>query len=642
MQTGKNLNIWLAMSMFLLGMVSTTPAEIIYVDADANGINDGSSWANDYNYLQDVPAAAGPPVQWQKTFGGSSNDKGYSVQQTADGGYIIAGYTSSFGAGYRDVYLIKTDPNGNSQWQKTFGGSASDEAYSVQQTADGGYIIAGETRSFGAGGLDVYLIKTDPNGNSQWQKTFGGANTDVGLSVQQTSDGGYIIAGTTSSFGAGLFFFDVYLIKTDQNGNLQWEKTFGGSDWEEGYSVQQTADGGYIIAGGTESFGEPVGDVYLVKTDPNGNMQWQKTLGGSSFDRSRSVQQAADGGYIIAGVTESFGAGRRDVYLIKTDPNGNSQWEKTFGGNDWDWGNSVQQTSDGGYIITGETYSFGAGQNDVYLIKTDPNGDSQWEKTFGGISFETGRSVQQTVDGGYIIAGETYSFGGGMRDVYLIKLGPLNTTPVACIVDGNRIVEAEGSFGARVTLDGSCSSDSDSAPGTNDDIVSFDWYKVDACDPNFEDFLASGEIIDCNLPLGEHIIVLEVIDKAGAFDTNEVTIIVQDTTPPEFTLPVIPTTLWPANHKMVLITLSWTASDICDASPEVSLVGITMNEDDEAKGDGNTAGDIQIGDDGSIRLRAERSGTGSGRIYTITYQAVDDSGNVAVASATVTVPHDQR
>jgi len=206
----------------------------------------------------------------------------------------------------------------------------------------------------------------------------------------------------------------------------------------------------------------------------------------------------------------------------------------------------------------------------------------------------------------------------------------------------DRTVEAQGAWGARVTLDGSCSSDSDSTPGTNDDIAHFDWHKVDACDPNFEDFIGSGEIIDCNLPFGEHIIVLEVTDKAGAFDTNEVTIIVQDTTLPDFALSVTPTTLWPANHKMVLITPSWTASDICDDSPDVSLVSITMNEDDEATGDGHTTLNIQIGDDGSIYLRAERSGTGSGRIYTITYQAVDYSGNAAVARATVTVPHDQR
>jgi len=217
-----------------------------------------------------------------------------------------------------------------------------------------------------------------------------------------------------------------------------------------------------------------------------------------------------------------------------------------------------------------------------------------------------------------------------------------NHIPVACIVDGNQVVEAEAPWGARVTLDGSCSNDGDSTPGTNDDIVYFDWYKVDACDPNFEDYLGSDETIDCNLPFGEHIIVLEVTDKAGVFDTNEVTIIVQDTTPPDFTLSVTPTTLWPANHKMVLITPSWTVSDICDDSPIVSLMSITMNESDEAAGDGHTTDDIKIDDDGSIYLRAKRSGTGSGRIYTITYQAVDDSENVAVASATVTVPHDQR
>ena len=217
-----------------------------------------------------------------------------------------------------------------------------------------------------------------------------------------------------------------------------------------------------------------------------------------------------------------------------------------------------------------------------------------------------------------------------------------NTAPVACIVDGNQTVEAESFWGATVTLDGSCSSDSDSAPGTNDDIVSFDWYKLDPCAPNAEDLLGTGQIIDCNLPLGEHIIILEVTDKAGEFDTDQVTIIVQDTTPPEFTLSVTPSILWPLSHKMVLITPTWTVSDNCDDSPQVSLISITINEVNDVKGTGRTKDDIQIGDDGSIYLRAERSGTGTGRVHTITYQAADDSGNVTVRSATVTVPHDQR
>ena len=195
---------------------------------------------------------------------------GQSVQQTSDGEYIIAGNTYSYGAGDYDVYLIKTDPNGDSQWQKTFGGSDSDHGYSVQQTTDGGYIIAGFTYSYGAGDYDVYLIKTDPNGNSQWQRTFGGPNYEDGYSVQQTSDGGYIIAGSTDSYGAE--YTNIYLIKTDPNGDSEWQKTFGGNLGESGYSVQQTSDGGYIIAGLTDSYGAGNWDVYLIKLCPDGTL----------------------------------------------------------------------------------------------------------------------------------------------------------------------------------------------------------------------------------------------------------------------------------------------------------------------------------------------------------------------------------
>jgi len=309
-------------------------------------------------------------IAFAKTFGGSFDDLASSVQQTSDGGYIVAGYTRSFGAGYLDVFLLKTDASGNLQWAKTFGGSSGDSASSVQQTSDGGYIVAGYTRSFGAGG-DVFLLKTDASGNLQWAKTFGGSDYDWAYSVQQTSDGGYIVAGYTLSFGAG--YDDVFLLKTDASGNLQWAKTFGGSDYDWAYSVQQTSDGGYIVAGYTLSFGAG-GDVFLLKTDASGNLQWAKTFGGSSYDYAWSVQQTSDGGYIVAGYTGSFGAGGPDVFLLKTDASGNLQWAKTFGGSDYDWAFSVQQTSDGGYIVAGYTYSFGAGGN-VFLLKTDANGN---------------------------------------------------------------------------------------------------------------------------------------------------------------------------------------------------------------------------------------------------------------------------
>jgi hypothetical protein len=291
---------------------------------------------------------------WTKTYGGSSNDQGQSVQQTTDGGYIIAGSTWSYGNGWSDIWLIKTDSNGDTTWTKTFGGSMVDEGRSVQQTTDGGYIITGSTASFGNGERDVWLIKTDSNGDTTWTKTFGGSSDDEGHSVQQTTDGGYIITGYTES---GLS--DVWLIKTDSNGDTTWTKTFGGSSDDWGHSVQQTTDGGYVITGYKGSSNGP--DIWLIKTDSEGSEEWNQTFGGSNSDRGYSVQQTTDGGYIITGSTSSFGNGDYDVWLIKTDSQGNEQWNQTFGGSNSDRGYSVQQTTDGGYIITGSTSSFGNG-----------------------------------------------------------------------------------------------------------------------------------------------------------------------------------------------------------------------------------------------------------------------------------------
>jgi len=369
-------------------------------------------------------------VKFMKTFGGRKGDVGNSVLQTKDGGFIIAGRTKSFGNGGYDGWLIKVDLNGNEEWEKTFGGNKDDRCNSIQQTMDGGFVIIGFTESIGSGGKDVWLVKTDLNGNEEWTKTFGGSSDDIGSSVQPTTDG-FIIIGNTESFGSGKS--DVWLIKTDSDGNEVWNKTFGGIKEDRGESVQNITDG-FIIAGRTKSFGNGGYDVWLIKTDSNGKEEFNKTFGGTEDDFGKSIQNITDG-FIIAGRTKSFGDNDQNVWLIKTDFDGNEVWNKTFGENIDNIGNSVQQTTDGGYIITGFTKIYKSGVDfpifNVLLIKTDSDGDEVWNTTFGGIYIESGQSVKQTLDGGYIIIGDTWTFGKGFSDVWLIKTDSEgNTVPI--------------------------------------------------------------------------------------------------------------------------------------------------------------------------------------------------------------------
>jgi hypothetical protein len=370
---------------------------------------------------------------WNKTFGGSNIDVGHCVQQTDDQGYIITGYTRSYGASGRNIWLIKTDIAGDEEWNNTFGGSEDEEGKSVQQASDGGFIITGYTKSSTAGGEDVWFIKTDNVGNQEWTKSFGGSNDDGGTSVLQASDGGYTIAGYTSSYGTGSV--DVWLIKMNQTGNEEWNKTFGGYSSDGAWSAQQTSDGGYIITGWTYSHGGGyLGNVWLIKADNAGNEEWNQAFGGTDVDRGYSVRQTSDGGYIIAGYTSSFGAGLDDVLLIKTNASGNMEWQKTFGGSGRDYGYAVKQTNDGGYVITGYTRSYGAGGDDVWLIKTDDEGGEIFNNTFGGTASDVGYGVQQTSDGAYIITGHTLSYGAGVHDVWLIKTA-YNTTAFSLSLD---------------------------------------------------------------------------------------------------------------------------------------------------------------------------------------------------------------
>jgi hypothetical protein len=349
-------------------------------------------------------------VVWEKISEGN-NDYGYYVQQTSDGGYIVTGDKHSPGGG---CWLIKTDAEGNELWSKTFGEIDCDAGYCVQQTSDGGYIIVGATElsgsEFSAGnkvavGEEICLIKTDADGNETWLKTFGGDKWEVGYYVQQTSGGGYIIVGDTYSYGAG--DWDIWLIKTDADGNELWNKTFGGEEFDVGYCVQKTSDGGYILVGATVSYGANLSDIWLIKTDADGNELWNNTFDRTELDSGNCVRQTTDDGYIVEGVTGSYYDNSRDIWLIKTDSDGNEIWDKTFGGADSDTGHCVQQTSDGGYIVIGETVVKEYLITDALLTKLSASGDISWQLKFGGPEYDTGSYVIQTTDGSYVTTGYT-------------------------------------------------------------------------------------------------------------------------------------------------------------------------------------------------------------------------------------------
>jgi uncharacterized delta-60 repeat protein len=355
-------------------------------------------------------------IYWAKTYGSNSSENARSIQQTSDGGFIVAGDTSSFGTN-TDVWIVKLDANGNITWQKTYGGSGVDSATSIQQTSDGGYIVAGDTSSFGTN-TDVWIVKLNANGNITWQKTYGGSGVDSATSIQQTSDGGYIVAGDTSSFGTST---DAWILKLDANGNITWQKTYGGSGADSVNSIQQTSDGGFIVAGESKSFGAGDKDIWVLKINSSGGIQWQKTYGeAATEDSAYSIRQTSDGGFIVAGETMLTNVG--DFWILKLDATGGVQWQKKYGGTLADAANAIRQTSDGGYIVTGGTSSFTNFFGDIWILKLDSAGAIQWEKTYGGNVSNSANSIRQTSDGGYIVAGVTTSFGAGTQDFWVLKL----------------------------------------------------------------------------------------------------------------------------------------------------------------------------------------------------------------------------
>ncbi len=710
---------------------------------------------------------------WSKTYGGSLADSAQLIQQVSDSGYIILGNTNSFGSTWGgNVWLLRVDTSGNILWQKAYGGDWHEYSNTMQQTSDGGYIVASYTSSFSpAFYSDTLVLKLDADGNIQWQKVYkGGSYTDDGVSsIYQTSDGGYIMGGVYSAdYGRTAVS---WAVKLDSGGNIQWQKTYRNLHLNNIVSIHQTSDGGYIAGGVSTTFYGDRHYEWVVKLDSDGNVQWQKTYDININSSLRTFSQTVDGGFIMAGDATLSGASH-DIWAIKLDASGNIEWQKTYvsGGSDVVY--SIQQTTDSGYMV-----SASAADMLPWVFKLDSGGNIQWQKKYKGNLIIRGaaHSVQETKDGGYITGGWVLYSGRVGSNMWAAKLdgngnmsgcedfventnaiasdinvsvnaimpGVTNAaafiqTSNAIVTDTNVIpsvictvsnqppvanagadqtVSCSGPNGAAVTLDGSGSSDpdgdalaytwtgifgtatgmsptvqvpfgtnsitlkvDDGKGGTSEDAVlvtvndnapplttatvtgtsgNNGWYvsdvgvsliATDNCAGVKEihysidgaETVVTGSSASVTITTdGTHSFTYYAVDNAGNIETAHPLTINIDKTPPVLNVTVTPGLLWPPNHKMVLVTPSINVSDNLTGNVQTEIVSVTSSEPDNGLGDGDTANDIVINPDGTIFLRAERAGSGNGRIYTITMLATDNAGNRTVAVTEAIVPHDK-
>ncbi len=360
-------------------------------------------------------------------FGGISGEYGNNVYPTADGGFLLLGSTNTYGAGGDDMYLVKTDASGVEQWYKTYGDGANLETgYSIAPTADGGFLLLGKVVPMVTGITYMYLVKVDANGNMLWTKTYGSAMNSVGRFIYPAPDGSFLLLGYT-----GTADYDVYLVNIDANGNEQWYKTYGDAvSYEYGYSLCPTSDGGYALVGTQDNMNASAPQAYLVRIDVNGNMQWTKTYGGSGQDSGRAILLAPDGGFYLLGRTDSFGNGNYDMYLVKTDSSGNELWYKTYGTQHGDNGMDMLFMPDGGLMLLGHadngiefiTIAPAVFTDDgLYLVRVDSAGTELWSTSYGTTGYEYGNSIKETADGYVMLGSANNSSAGMLDDMYLIK-----------------------------------------------------------------------------------------------------------------------------------------------------------------------------------------------------------------------------
>ncbi len=372
-------------------------------------------------------------VMFEKVYGGNGYDYGYSVVQTYDKGYVVAGSTTSFGFGNTDAYILKTDSMGVPLWHKTFGGINIDQSYSIQETNDSGLVIAGYTNSFGNGGYDMYVIKTNKYGNTIWTKTYGGSDWDLAYSIKQTNDGGYIIAGGTYSFGNGNE--DMYLVKINSVGDTLWTKTYGGINEDEAKSVKQTSDGGYILTGFTKSYGDINGDMYTIKTNSLGDTLWTFKSDAGSEDKSFDVieDNSASGNYIVVGesITSFKALEGISIGLNSTGSQTSYSYWGFPGASCEDVINSITQSTTGKFLMAGYTNYFGT--DDFLFYYSKPIHNFIDGGNFGGTNTDRSYCVNPTKDGGYIFCGNSLSY-SNLDHIFLVKTDSNGVAPITATV----------------------------------------------------------------------------------------------------------------------------------------------------------------------------------------------------------------
>jgi hypothetical protein len=406
---------------------------------------------------------AQPAITWTKAIGGTSSEDAHAIHLLPNGDCMAVGYGLSnngdfFGKyGAIDIWLVRLDVSGNLVWKQNYGGLEDDRAYGIKSTIDGGWIMAGQTRSNSIdvsgnhGDFDAWVVKLDSLGNIIWQKCLGGSDNDEAWDVVQSPDGGFVVVGTSSSSDGDLSVNygsdDIWVVKLDAEGNLLWQRPFGGSESDEGRSISNTDDGGFIVAGRTSSTDGHISqtqggmDFWVLKLNFEGKKEWDKNFGGTGIDFADDVHQTRDGGFIITGVTRSSNGhatgnhGLYDILVVKTDKEGEVEWTKVLGGSNDDYGRNIIQTQDDGYAVCGQVQSSDGdavgndGGADAWVVKLSPFGELQWQKAMGGTQDEHFYALAETPQGALILAGNARSTNGdvigvhGSLDYWVVKLG---------------------------------------------------------------------------------------------------------------------------------------------------------------------------------------------------------------------------